>query len=305
MKIAVIGKNIRDSKVPAFVKGLFRKVETDVVCEIVEISDLTANFKYLAKMDGIIILNTFNHEIKEFVKTNLEHVDVVRIIGDSFLTYNIQEFLDLKCEKNSIAHTEYYTALQTYRILTSLLDFESSKAEEIYERIIKLNISDNRMTHILSVCYFGKLINMANNLNCDIEKIEVAALLHDVTKEERLSDAEAINYGLLDLPKQAWHAVTGMLKAKNEYNVDDQEILDAIRYHTTGRGDMTVLDEIINLSDFCEPTRDYIDCIKARNVSLTNYKQGLAIKYVRLNDLRDGSLTQDNIDAYNKYKEYL
>lgn len=305
MRIAVIGKNIRDSKVPSFIKGLFEKIGIIVKCEVVEFNELSSNKHYLEKLDAVVVLNTFNHEIKECFNTNLDIVHLIRKVDKEFKFYDFSEFFAIKGANNSQAHFEYYISLNTYRCLTGLLDFESVKAQEIYDDIIKLNITDKRMTHILSVCNFGKKINEENHLNCSNEDIEVAALLHDVTKEEDLTVEEAEELGILELPKQAWHSVTGSLRAQNNYGISNQEILDAIRYHTTGRGDMTLLDEIINLSDFCEPTRDYKDCVRAREVALTNYKKGLAIKFERLNELREGSLTNDNIAAYNKYKEYL
>ena len=58
------------------------------------------------------------------------------------------------------------------------------------------------------------------------------------------------------------HSKLGAFKAKNEYGIEDQEILDAVRYHTTGRANMTLLEKIIFVADYIEPGRD-----KAVNLS--------------------------------------
>ena len=55
--------------------------------------------------------------------------------------------------------------------------------------------------------------------------------------------------------KALMHAVAGRCVARDVYNVEDEEVLDAIRWHTTGRANMTMLDKIIYLADMIEPNR--------------------------------------------------
>ena len=106
-------------------------------------------------------------------------------------------------------------------------------------------------------------IQLAKQYQVDVKKAEIAALLHDCAKgfggQEQLqlckkhgltiTEAEERNPFLL-------HAKLGAYLAKADYGIDDEEILDAIRWHTTGRPEMTQLDKIIYIADYIEPNRN-------------------------------------------------
>ena len=62
--------------------------------------------------------------------------------------------------------------------------------------------------------------------------------------------------GDLFTEKKLLHSPAGATLAKNEFGIEDKEILDAICYHTTGRGDMTLLEKIVYLADKIEPSRN-------------------------------------------------
>ena len=97
---------------------------------------------------------------------------------------------------------------------------------------------------------------------CVIKDAQVAGLLHDCAKcipadekirmckehEIPVTDIEYANPGLL-------HAKLGAYLAEEKYGILDPVILDAIRYHTTGRPEMTLMDKIIYISDYMEPGR--------------------------------------------------
>lgn len=121
-------------------------------------------------------------------------------------------------------------------------------------------LTKDRFDHTLGVAYTAAALAMRHG--ADIQKALTAGMLHDCAKclkhEEQLricqdnelpvSDIELRNPSLL-------HAKAGAFLAKTRYHVDDPEILDAIRYHTTGRPDMTKMDKIIYIADFIEPNR--------------------------------------------------
>ena len=65
--------------------------------------------------------------------------------------------------------------------------------------------------------------------------------------------------GDLFTEKKIIHSSAGATFIKEELGIEDKEILDAICYHTTGRGNMTVLEKIVYLADKIEPARDYMD----------------------------------------------
>jgi predicted HD superfamily hydrolase involved in NAD metabolism len=110
-------------------------------------------------------------------------------------------------------------------------------------------------------------IQLAHKYGADEEKAELAAILHDCCKywpihnqAEALREQGARDDGLEDVlsyDKELWHAPAGAYIAKRDYAVGDEEVLDAIRYHTTGRAGMTLLDKIVCLADYIEPGRDF------------------------------------------------
>lgn len=102
--------------------------------------------------------------------------------------------------------------------------------------------------------------------------LRAAALLHDVTKEYSLDEQIAVfeKYGVNPTEEQlsvvpTLHALTAALVIPEKYpHFAEREIIDAVRYHSTGRAGMTLADKIIYLSDYIEDTRKYEDCIALR-----------------------------------------
>ena len=140
-----------------------------------------------------------------------------------------------------------------------------------YEDKLKKDIGEKRFNHVLRV----KDMALKLNTNIDIEKIKTAALLHDCAKYNEkyflekykkyceFSDEIIYNKSIL-------HSFLGPIVAKYEYGVDDIEILNAIKYHTTGRENMTDLEKIIFLADACEEKRDYKGVEKLRELAFKN-----------------------------------
>ncbi|CAM2834252.1 bis(5'-nucleosyl)-tetraphosphatase (symmetrical) YqeK [Paenibacillus sediminis] len=105
---------------------------------------------------------------------------------------------------------------------------------------------------------------LAEKYGADPEKADLAAILHDVSKYWPVKEMEAIirendhlNQELLEYDKPLWHSEVGYFVAKRDYGVEDTEVLDAIRYHTSGRVGMTLLDKVVCLADYMEPGRDF------------------------------------------------
>ena len=113
------------------------------------------------------------------------------------------------------------------------------------------------------VCAGELVMDAAEKYGADVHRAEVAGLLHDCTKKlsmpEQLALCEKYGIALDELEKKALkllHAKTGAALARDVFGVDD-EIYNAILWHTTGKPDMTVLEKVIYLADFIEPTRDF------------------------------------------------
>lgn len=126
-------------------------------------------------------------------------------------------------------------------------DLESAKEK------LKNTLSYERYIHSLGT--MEKACELAKRFNWDVEKAQIAGLLHDCAK--CLSDEELLGYeDCFDecekLSRKTWHAPVGVIHAKNDFGVSDDDILSAIRWHTVGRIDMSDFEKIIFLADKIE-----------------------------------------------------
>lgn len=129
-------------------------------------------------------------------------------------------------------------------------------------------LGEKRLLHTLNVGYLSA--HLADVFGCDKDKALIAGALHDCAKElpldEQLRLAESYS-GDLFTEKKLLHSPAGAALAKDKLGIEDKEILDAICYHTTGRGGMSVLEKIVYLADKIEPSRDYTDLTPIRETA--------------------------------------
>lgn len=135
--------------------------------------------------------------------------------------------------------------------------------EDIQEKLRK-KLKTSRYIHTLGVEYTSVCLAMKYGEN--LEAAELAGLLHDCAKElpgkklieicctneEKISKMEYNNPFLL-------HGKAGACLAKEKFGISDENILDAIRYHTTGRPGMTLIEKIVFVADYIEPNRKKAD----------------------------------------------
>ena len=134
---------------------------------------------------------------------------------------------------------------------------------EIREKL-KKKLKPSRYEHTLGVCYTA--VALAMRWGCDLDKAELAGLLHDCAKrytnEEIIAQCDRRGVVLTEAERSAppvVHAKLGAWMAEHKYNVSDPEILSAVSFHTTGKPDMSLLDKIIYVSDFIEPGRTRLE----------------------------------------------
>ena len=140
-------------------------------------------------------------------------------------------------------------------------------------------LKHKRIPHVLGT--EQEAIRLAERYGADVEKARVAALLHDCTKKLEMPEQLALcrQYGieLDELEQKALkllHAKTGAAIARDVYGVDN-EIYRAIWWHTTGHADMTLLEKIIYLADYIEPSRDFPGVNDLRNCVYEDLDKGL------------------------------
>lgn len=121
-------------------------------------------------------------------------------------------------------------------------------------------LPEYRFYHTLGVSYTAAGLAMSHG--ADIYKAELAGLLHDCAKylksSEMIAECEKYQIEITDIERKSpglLHTKLGAYFAKEVYGVTDEEVLSAILYHTTGKPDMSLLEEIIYVADYIEPGR--------------------------------------------------
>lgn len=186
------------------------------------------------------------------------------------------------------------------------------------KKYIKKHLTKERYRHSLGVAYTAIALAMKYNpdtSNSDfMKKAELAGLLHDCAKNMdndkkiHICDKNNISYSSLEAENAfLLHGKVGAYIAKTKFGIEDEDILNAIIWHTTGRPGMSILEKIIFIADYIEPSRkplpelDYIrklafeDLDMAMKAILVNI-----IKYLQLNNKPFDSMTQKTYDSYNK-----
>ena len=131
------------------------------------------------------------------------------------------------------------------------------KREKI-EAKLKKELDEQRFLHTLGVMKTAR--EMAKRFGEDEDKAELAGLLHDCAKCMTLPQMLKAAKGapvdpLMCESKALLHALAGCCMARDVYGVEDEDVLQAIRWHTTGRAGMSRLEKIIYLADVIEPGR--------------------------------------------------
>ncbi len=128
--------------------------------------------------------------------------------------------------------------------------------------IIRFKLSKPRFKHSLQVAEVAR--ELAEHYQVDADKAYLIGILHDYAKgisaEELLATAEKNELLQDELERQVpdlLHAPVGSWLVQHELKIEDQDILQAIRFHTLGDLNMSVMDKIIYLADMIEPGRDY------------------------------------------------
>lgn len=130
-----------------------------------------------------------------------------------------------------------------------------------YRKKLSEVLAPSRFEHSLSVSY--TCMSLAMCYGCDLEQAELAGLLHDCAKqysdEVILEKCRKKNIPVTEdelLAPPVLHAKYGAWMARNRYGIEDEDIISAIACHTTGKPDMTLLEQILYVADYIEPRRD-------------------------------------------------
>ena len=175
---------------------------------------------------------------------------------------------------------------------------------------VKNSMSEKRFRHVLGVVETAKMLAELHQIN--IADAEMAALVHDVVKEQKMDEAKQIliergETVYLENSPKVWHAPLGAFVANEVFGIENKEILNAVRYHTTGRAKMSALEKVIFVADYTEPNRDFRGADVVRefwdNLDKAVYEI-LKQKVERVTMLGLG-MHPDTMDAYWYYRKLL
>ncbi len=182
-----------------------------------------------------------------------------------------------------------------------------------FRKALEKELKPDRYEHTIGVAYTAASLAMAHG--ADVEKALIAGFLHDCAKslshEEQIKICEKNNIDITDVERRnhsLLHAKVGMYLARTKYDVYDTEILNAIRWHTTGREDMTLLDKIVYIADFIEPGRKPLENMDIiRQEAYRDLDRCLAhILHDSVCYLKtiDKEIDDTTMNAYEFYKKY-
>lgn len=153
------------------------------------------------------------------------------------------------------------------------------KREELMQKV-QMQMSERRFIHVLGV--EESAVALAAKYGCSQEKASIAALTHDYAKErpddefQLIIERDGYNPELLAYGNAIWHGLVGADIVQRELGIDDEEILSAVRLHTTGAAEMSLLDKIIYVADYIEPNRKFPGVKEARELAIIDLDEAVA-----------------------------
>lgn len=156
--------------------------------------------------------------------------------------------------------------------------------------------------HSKAVVLTAMRLNSLHNLKQDFKKVFLACFLHDNAKKRPSLDGLNVPIDAVGTP--VLHQFLGAEKAKRDFDIQDAEVLDAIRYHTTAKADMTTLEKLVYTADSVSFDRTYDPIPAIRDIAMHDFNEGfkavLRYTYQKVSASGKGMhpLTQQAVDCY-------
>ena len=184
------------------------------------------------------------------------------------------------------------------------------------KKYLKKHLTKERYHHTVGVAYTAMSMAMKYNPQPDnnefMVKAEIAGLLHDCAKcmdndkKIRICNKNQISYSKIEAENPyLLHGKVGAYIARKEFGILDEDILNAITWHTTGRPDMSLLEKIIFVADYIEPSRRPIPELNLiRQLAFTDINQAVikilenTLKYLNEKGSPIDDMTQKTYDSY-------
>lgn len=188
-----------------------------------------------------------------------------------------------------------------------ITNYDAAQRELLMQKV-QMQMSERRFRHVLGV--EETAVALAAKYGADEAKASIAALTHDYAKERPNDEFELIirrdgfDLALLNYGNEIWHGLVGADIVQRELAIDDEEILQAIRVHTTGAAKMSLLDKIIYVADYIEPGRDFPGVKEAREIALVDLDAAVAYetKHTLLHLIeQEHKIYPKTLETYNQW----
>ncbi len=180
-----------------------------------------------------------------------------------------------------------------------------------YKEMIRSMMGKKRYIHSCNVA--DMCVKLAEIHGGDVKKAYLAGILHDCRKEAEAEQQrkEMLASGYYVDPaelasKSTWHGVAAAYDLREELGIHDEDVLNAVRFHTVGRAAMSKLEKIVYLGDLVSAERDFPDVEKYRSYALRDLDDGMyrALRWSILNlSSNDKKIPVSTIEAFNYYMD--
>lgn len=183
---------------------------------------------------------------------------------------------------------------------------DTNRNLEFFFKIKKL-LTEKRFRHSLNVAY--EAMKLAMIYGADTEKAFTAGLLHDIMKDTPINrQLEIILKSGIKLTEtefkspKIWHQISGAVYIRDFLKFNDEEIISAVRYHTTGKASMTLLQKCVYMGDYISADRKYDGVEELRKMAYINIDKAIldGEQFTILDNIRKKRfISEDSIKAYN------
>ena len=191
-------------------------------------------------------------------------------------------------------------------------DFMDTQRNEEFVEEIKKRLSEYRFYHSLNVADEAK--RLAKKYGADEDKAFTAGLIHDIMKDTDYETQRELieKYSHKMTPTELanpkiWHAMSGEVFLRHELNVKDEDILSAVRYHTTARDNMSLLEKVLYIADYTSAERNYPDVDVIREKAERSLEEAMlyGLQFTIKENVEAGAVVHpDSILAYNEVAIY-
>ncbi|MBQ7296507.1 MAG: nicotinate-nucleotide adenylyltransferase [Clostridia bacterium] len=179
----------------------------------------------------------------------------------------------------------------------------------LVRQLLRSRLDDYRFIHSLNVA--DSASQLARIYGCDEEKAYFAGLTHDImknaSKAEQLQIMEKGGIILSQAEKnnpKLWHAMAGECYLRLELGITDPKILGSVRYHTTGKAGMSLLEKIIYVADYISAERNYPDVGVMRDLAINHSLEEASLYSLQYTFMKltpeKGIIHTDSVDFYNE-----